>query len=163
MRAVLLKFKERNTKMKKLTKKEKAFCVGFINSGDIAEAQAYAGVTDGGALLCREEIRDELKRLSRVYNESVAYTASAGLKKLAIGDISDAVRLLYEDNPDSETLRNMDFFMISEIRRKENSVEIKFYDRIKALSQLGENTATESEGSIYEALMASVDGDNDED
>lgn len=150
--------------MKKLTKKEKAFCVGFINTGDIAQAQAYSGVNDGGALLCREEIRDELKRLSRVYNESVAYTASAGLKKLAMGDISDAVRLLYEDNPDSETLRNMDFFMISEIRRKENAVEIKFYDRIKALSQLCDNTVTESGGSIYDAIMASVEesGDSDE-
>ena len=143
--------------MKKLTKKEKAFCVGFINSGDISEAQAYSGVRDGGALLCREDIHDELKRLSRVYNESVAYTASAGLKKLAMGDISDAVRLLYEDNPDAETLRDMDFFMISEIRRKENAVEIKFYDRIKALSQLSNNNVSESGGSIYEAIMASVE------
>lgn len=151
--------------MKKLTKKEKKFCVGFINSGDIAEAQAYSGVCDGGALLCRENIRDELKRLSRVYNESVAYTASAGLKKLAMGDISDAVRLLYEDNPDTETLRDMDFFMISEIRRKENAVEIKFYDRIKALAQLCDNSVTEGGGSIYDAIMASVEkrGDNNED
>lgn len=151
--------------MKKLTKKEKAFCVGFINTGDISEAQAYSGVKDGGALLCREEIRDELKRLSRVYNESVAYTASAGLKKLAMGDISDAVRLLYEDYPDGETLKDMDFFMISEIRRKENAVEIKFYDRIKALSQLCDNSTTESGGTIYDAIMASVGkhGGNNED
>lgn len=151
--------------MAKLTKKERAFCVGFINSGDIAEAQAYSGVSDGGALLCREEIRDELKRLSRVYNESVAYTASAGLKKLAMGDISDAVRLLYEDNPDSDTLKNMNFFMISEIRRKEGAMEIKFFDRIKALSQLTENSPVESGGSFYEAIMASVEksGNNNED
>ncbi len=151
--------------MKKLTKKEKAFCVGFINSGNIAEAQAYSGVSDGSALLCREEIRDELKRLSRVYNESVAYTASAGLKKLAMGDISDAVRLLYEDNPGSETLRDMDLFMVSEIRRKENAVEIKFYDRIKALSQLSENTVHEGGNSIYDAIMASVErrGENNAD
>lgn len=149
--------------MKKLTKKEKAFCVGFINSGDIAEAQAYSGVSDGGRLLCRKEIRDELKRLSRVYNESVAYTASAGLKKLAMGDISDAVRLLYEDNPDSETLRNMNLFSISEIRRKENAVEIKFYDRIKALSELSENSVAEGESSIVDAIMASVEKrDNNE-
>lgn len=150
--------------MKKLTKKEKAFCVGFINTGDISQAQAYSGVKDGGALLCREEIRDELERLARVYNESVSYTASAGLKKLAMGDISDAVRLLYEDNPDSDTLRSMDFFMISEIRRKENAVEIKFFDRIKALSQLCENTASVNKGSIYDAIMASVEksgGNND--
>ena len=148
--------------MAKLTKKEKAFCVGFINSGDIAEAQAYSGVSDGGALLCREEIRDELKRLSRVYNESVACTASAGLKKLAMGDISDAVRLLYEDNPDSEALKEMNFFMISEIRRKEGSMEIKFFDRIKALSQLTESSPAESGGSLYEAIMASVEKRGDE-
>lgn len=146
--------------MAKLTKKEKAFCVGFINSGDIAEAQAYSGVSDGGALLCREEIRDELKRLSRVYNESVAYTASAGLKKLAMGDISDAVRLLYEDNPDIETLRTMNLFLISEIRKKEGAVEIKFFDRIKALSQLVESSPAESGGSIYEAIIASTKAGN---
>lgn len=150
--------------MAKLTKKERAFCVGFINSGDIAEAQAYSGVKDGGALLCREEIRDELKRLSRVYNESVACTASAGLKKLAMGDISDAVRLLYEENPDSEALKEMNFFMVSEIRRKEGAMEIKFYDRIKALSQLAESSPAESGGSVYEAIMASVEkrGDKNE-
>ncbi len=142
--------------MARLTKKEKAFCVGFINSGDIARAQAYSGVSDGRVLLCRKEIRDELKRLSKIFNESLAYTVSAGLKKLAVGDISDAVRLLYEDKPDEETIRNMDLFMVSEIRRKENSVEIKFYDRIKALSELLENGTHESENSIYDAIMASA-------
>ena len=150
--------------MKRLTKKEKAFCVGFINSGDIAEAEAYSGVNNGKALLCRAEIRDELKRLSKVYNESVAYTAGAGLKKLAMGSASDAVRLLYEDSPSAETLANMNLFMVSEIRRKENCVEIKFFDRLKALAQLGESAEQSSSGAgLYDALMAgamSLDKEN---
>lgn len=149
--------------MKRLTKKEKAFCVGFINSGDIAEAEAYSGVENGSALLCREEIRDELKRLSKVYNESVAYTAGAGLKKLAMGSVSDAVRLLYEDSPSADTLSKMNLFMVSEIRRKDNSVEIKFFDRLKALAQLGESAEHTSSGNeLLDALAAGAASLNNE-
>ena len=122
--------------MARLTKKERSFCIGFINSGDIDFAERYSGLDNGRELLCREEIRDELRRLSDVFNESVAYTASAGLKKLAMGSVADAVSLLYKEKPDHDVLEKMDLFLVSEIKRKDNCVEIKFFDRLKALEKL---------------------------
>ena len=105
--------------MARLTKKERSFCIGFINSGDIDFAERYSGLDNGRELLCREEIRDELRRLSDVFNESVAYTASAGLKKLAMGSVADAVSLLYKEKPDHDVLEKMDLFLVSEIKRKD--------------------------------------------
>ncbi len=42
---------------------------------------------------------------------------------------------IYMDNPDVEQLREMNLFNISEIRRKDNATEIKFFDRFKALER----------------------------
>ena len=85
-------FRERSRRMAGLTKKQKSFCIGFINFGNIAEAEAYSGVKNGRELLCREEIRDELRRLSDVFNESVACIAGAGLIKLAEGCFMTSTR-----------------------------------------------------------------------
>lgn len=144
-----------------LTKKQKSFCIGFINFGNIAEAETYSGVKNGRELLCREEIRDELRRLSDVFNESVACIAGAGLIKLAVGKVSDAVGLLYDERPSAEALNNMDLFMVSEIRRKNDQVEIKFFDRFKALCELSKgNEKRSGSGSFYDALMAGAESLN---
>ena len=65
--------------------------------------------------------------------------ARQGYEKLAFGGVSDAIRLLYDEHPTPEELREMDFFNIAEIRRpKDGSVEIKFFDRLRALEKLEE-------------------------
>ena len=112
-------------------------------------------------LLCREEIRDELRRLSDVFNESVAYTASAGLKKLAMGSVADAVSLLYKEKPDHDVLEKMDLFLVSEIKRKDNCVEIKFFDRFKALCELMKLSGNDTRASsFYDALMMGAESLN---
>lgn len=141
--------------MSKLTKKERAFCVNYLDSGSVEDAERLSGVTNGSELLCKEEISAEIKRLGDIQRKNLTALANAGLKKLAMGSIADAVSLIYMDNPDIDKLRNMDLFMISEIRRKDNSTEIKFFDRFKALGQLVEE---ESESNtvipFYDALEA---------
>ena len=53
------------------------------------------------------------------------------------GNISDAVSLLYIERPTAEQLKAMDLFMISEIKKpKDGMLEIKFFDRLKALEKL---------------------------
>ncbi len=147
--------------MARLTKKERSFCIGFINSGDIDFAERYSGLDNGRELLCREEIRDELRRLSDVFNESVAYTASAGLKKLAMGSVADAVSLLYKEKPDHDVLEKMDLFLVSEIKRKDNCVEIKFFDRFKALCELMKLSGNDTRASsFYDALMMGAESLN---
>ena len=84
-----------------------------------------------------------------------------GLSKLAFGDISDAVKLLYmEDSEALEKLPSLNLFNISEIKRpKGGGMEIKFFDRIKACEKLREYTAVKSNEGLgfYEALERSVE------
>ncbi len=60
-----------------------------------------------------------------------------GYEKLAYGGIADAVRLLFTEEPDLAAFGKMDLFNIAEIKRpKGGGMEIKFFDRIKALQCL---------------------------
>ena len=78
-----------------------------------------------------------------------------GYQRLAFGSISDAVSLLFMQNPTQEELRAMDLFSVSEIKRpKDGTMEIKFFDRLKALEKL--SAGIENEGGatpIYDAIM----------
>ena len=61
-----------------------------------------------------------------------------GLRRLAFGEIHDAVLLLFADESEIlEKLGELDLFNISEIKRpKGGGMEIKFFDRIRALEKL---------------------------
>ncbi len=85
-----------------------------------------------------------------------------GLLKLACGDISDAVSLLYlSDEEAMARLPKLNLFNVSEIRRpKGGGLEIKFFDRIKAFERLGEaqQSAPRSEElGFYQALEKSAE------
>ena len=61
--------------------------------------------------------------------------AVSGYERLAFGNITDAVKLMFSDKP--ENIENYDLFNVAEIKRpKDNSMEIKFFDRLKALEKL---------------------------
>lgn len=143
--------------MKKLTKKERAFCRGFLDSGSIAEAEKYAGMSKGGdELISRDDILEEIERLSLLQDKSLQHLAKAGLKRLAMGSIADAISLINMDkSPDSEKLKEMDLFMVSEIKRNDKGgIEIKFFDRFKALDKLSESCETaENTTPFYDALV----------
>ncbi len=85
-----------------------------------------------------------------------------GLGRLAFGEIQDAVTLLFENEENIlTTLKGLDLFNVSEIKRaKGGGMEIKFFDRFKALEKLKE-IADESGGakgdiSFFEALEKSA-------
>ena len=61
-----------------------------------------------------------------------------GLKRLAFGEIKDAIYLLFANESEiAEKLPSLDLFNISEIKRpKGGGMEIKFFDRIKAVEKL---------------------------
>ena len=63
-----------------------------------------------------------------------------GFRRLAFGDIQDAVALLFESEENIlSSLPRLDLFNISEIKRqKGGGMEIKFFDRLKALDKLSE-------------------------
>lgn len=78
-----------------------------------------------------------------------------GYEKIAFGGVGDAVRLLFcgEELPQ---LEGMDLFLISEIKRpKGGGLEIKFFDRLRALQCLESMLRTgKNPSGIYEALAA---------
>lgn len=80
---------------------------------------------------------------------------SEGLRRLAFGEIHDAILLLFADDTEIlERLPQLDLFNVSEIKRpRGGGMEIKFFDRIKALEKLGDASNISSEPlSFYRAL-----------
>ena len=82
-----------------------------------------------------------------------------GFERLAFGDVTDAVRLLFAEEINPRTLKKMDLFNVAEIKRmKGGGMEIKFADRLKALQcleQLRPEDGSDS-GALYQALEASA-------
>ena len=85
-----------------------------------------------------------------------------GLKRLAFGEIKDAIYLLFADeNEVAEKLPSLDLFNISEIKRpKGGGMEIKFFDRIKALEKLRDikSNSPSQPLSFYKALEEGAKG-----
>ena len=59
------------------------------------------------------------------------------LKKIAFGRVNRGVELTYLSEPTAELIRKMDLSAVAEFKRNANgTVEVKFVDRVKALSAL---------------------------
>lgn len=68
-----------------------------------------------------------------------------GFKRLAFGSAADCIKLIYKTEITDLELENMDLFSVSEIKKpKDGSLEIKFFDRLKALQLLSEITENEN-------------------
>ena len=73
--------------------------------------------------------------------------AAIGYQRLAFGSIADALRLLFAESPTEQELRDMDMFTVSDIRRnKDGMLEIKFFDRLRALEKLGADAKEDNAG-----------------
>jgi hypothetical protein len=101
----------------------------------------------------------EKENLNASRKEENEFSVSEGYKQLAFGKITDAVRLMFEENPSAEELNRMNLFCISEIRRpRSGAMEIKFFDRLRALEKL-ENCASsknKSRSEFYDALERGI-------
>ena len=142
----------------KLTAREREFCLSFMQSGDAQLSARRAGFrnpdSEGERLLCNEKICAELERLSKLRGRLLTALSVIGYQRLAFGSAADAASLLFEENPSRETLGKMDLFLVSEIRRpKDGAMEIKFFDRARALEKLASlSMERESSGSLYDAI-----------
>ncbi|WP_297143558.1 hypothetical protein [uncultured Eubacterium sp.] len=83
-----------------------------------------------------------------------------GLLDIALGSVSDAISLLFMTEEEIiERLPKLKLINVSEIKRpKGGGMEIKFFDRIKALERLGTDRISDSDSSLsfYEALEKSA-------
>lgn len=124
--------------------KKYAFCCYYVILGDVAESAVRAGysreeaLTEGIKLLESQECREMTARLKSTLADRGNVTA--GLKRLAFGNCSDAVYLVFSDElPPPDVIQRLDLFNVSEIKRvKGGGVEIKLFDRLKALEKLFE-------------------------
>lgn len=145
-----------------LTPREKRFCCCYAGSGNAREAAACAGYPDpvnsGSMLLLRDDINNEINRIYEARAKSYRQRAKAGYERLAFGSICDAVRLMFENDPLEKDLSKYDLFNVAEIKRpKDGAMEIKFFDRIKALEKL-ECADDEQENKLSRFYAALVEG-----
>lgn len=88
-----------------------------------------------------------------------------GLLDIALGSVSDAISLLFMTEEEIiERLPKLKLINVSEIKRpKGGGMEIKFFDRIKALERLGTDKISDSDSSLsfYEALEKSANDSRD--
>lgn len=89
--------------------------------------------------------------------KTVEERVKQGLLDLAFGDVSDAVLLLYlSDEEVLERLPKLNLYNISEIKRpRGGGMEIKFFDRLKAIERLGNAEQQTNAGgfSFYDAIQ----------
>lgn len=142
-----------------MTSKEKLFCIYFASGRSPSEAAAKSGFRFGERaglkLLKREEIRNEIRRCIQQRSDE-KQDVSEGYYRLAFGCSGDGIKLLFKDEVTEEEIDSMDLFNISEIKRKKGGdIEIKFFDRIKALERLGDLDSSLQKGegsSLYSAI-----------
>lgn len=146
--------------MKKLSEKEALFCAYAAEGADPRGCAARAGFSVAPSrtaekLLAREEIRTRIKQLQEE-RRSCAQVES-GLRKLAFGSCADAFKLLLcGDELSTEEIEALDLFNVSDIKRpKGGGLEIKFYDRLKALERLSQLSGTGggTQSSFVDALL----------
>ncbi len=139
-----------------LTKKEIEFCRYFANCRDARESAAKAGFAfperSGMRLLSRDQILSEIERIT--HKNTTVTSAVDGLKRIAFGSVADAVKLMLE--PEKVDPEKLDLYMVSELKCTDRCIEIKFYDRIKALAALlevSETPETDSTSQFVEAIF----------
>ena len=149
--------------MKKgLSDKEKLFCAYFSWCRDGREAAAKSGYAApkraGAKLLSRSDIQTRIAELDKSAEISFADVLS-GYRRLAFGCSADAISLLFDEDITKEKLESMDLYNIAEIKRvKDGVIQVKFFDRIKAMDKLGSYTQAKPEEKINELYDAIREG-----
>lgn len=152
-------------KKKALSQREKDFCICYAQCGNLYEAAVKAGYVknpekEGEKLLCRSDISDEIAFIEKQLEQTISCLVKTGYQRLAFGNIADAVSLLFMEHPEKEDLKGMDLFSVSEIKKpKDGAMEIKFFDRLKALEKLEILSSGKSSeiNPFYQALKESTD------
>lgn len=148
-----------------MTKTEKDFCKFYATTRNAREAAIMSGISvfaerKGQKMLLRDDIRCEIERIESEMDKS-KNEALAGYRRLAFGSIADAVRLIIaESTGEILDVEKLDLFSVSDIKKvKGGGMEIKFFDRQKALESIEaiENT-NEDDSAIpfYKALQNSA-------
>ncbi len=151
--------------MRILTAKERLFCVYYAESRNGREAAARANFAlpqrTAVRLLEKDTVRAEIADIDKARTADLSEVC-AGYRRLAFGSYADALKLLFCDEKTvAGELERLDMFSVSEIKKKDSAIEIKFFDRLKALEHLenASGAAAAADGALpfYEALEKSAE------
>lgn len=104
-------------------------------------------------------------QLRMIFASEARSQVMAGLERLAFGDTRDAALLvLREEPPTQEEIMKLDLFNVSEIKRvKGGGVEVKLFDRQKALEKMMEYAANTDQRAAAKSILNALAGaDEDE-
>lgn len=147
----------------------KDFVIHYCQSRNAEESAQAVGVSpvrarlEGLRLLSRKSVRRMIKTAEEKDMTS-DYAIKSGLERLAFGRTNDAAELVFAEKITPHKIRQADLFNVSEIKKvKGGGVEIKFFDRQKALERLIEfNEQLQNRGnaqSLVNALANAEDSD----
>lgn len=153
-----------------LDNKKKLFCCYFVKYGNIREAAVKAGFPPDTAMLDGIEcLRSSScqKLISKLYSTLTCNVNGimAGLERLAFGNSNDAVFLAFSDElPHPDIISDLDLFNVSEIKKvKGGGVEIKLFDRLKALEKMFEFVNSCDSSNSADAFINALTRNDDED
>lgn len=153
-----------------LSSKERLFCTYYCLSRNGREAATKSGYMfpekNAIRLLKKKEVAEEIERIDKEKRATKTDIVS-GYYRLAFGCYTDAVSLVFKEDITGEDLQKMDLYNIAEIKRKKGGdIEIKFFDRLKALEHLEEITEGSEKSSalsLYSAIEKGAAALRDED
>lgn len=142
----------------------KRFCRFYLLLGNGQEAAVMAGVAPEEAAGYAAEMlrsplcRNELRRLAAQGPVPIQSLVLTGLTRLAFGKANDAVKLVFADElPPPQVLDTLDLFHVSELKRvKGGGVEVRLFDRQKALERLLECADSADSAAAANALLAAL-------
>lgn len=156
-----------SNKPKKLTKREMLFCFCYSKLQNSKEAAIKAGYLQNNAeiqsqrLLLRADINEQIQLYQRqAQSDELMQVIIAGLKRLAFSNSNDSLKLVFKDRDElQKAIDTLDLFHIAEIKiPKDNALEIKFFDRFKALEKLIElmqaDSGKQETNEFYKAFEA---------
>lgn len=109
-------------------------------------------------MLSKASVKRAIRKLDSDDIQNLCYVKT-GLSRLAFGSINDAAALLFADEPTREEVLSADLFNVSEIKKvKGGGVEMKFFDRQKALEKLVELDPELKEVSAAQEFLNAVYG-----
>ena len=145
------------------SKQRKKFLNYYLNLRNIRESAIKAGyceneaLSEGLSIFFSPGFRKRLSKLGErsLHTEGLV---RAGLERLAFGSINDAVKLLLcEDSSETTDISKLDLFNVSELKRvKGGGIEIKLFDRQKALEKLWEMENTADINSSAESFFNAI-------
>ena len=148
-----------------LKHREAEFCRLTAVLGDPLKAAERAGYKYPDKawpeLLTRSDIADEIHKTAQEVSRVFRDTLMCGVYRLMTADNCDAVKLLYRGDISDKEIDEMNLSGVAEMKRTDKGVELKFFDRLKALDKLGElgDTVAESRsaGGLLEAMRLSAE------